>query len=187
MGLLLDRLPVADALYRPALAVLPRGPAAQLISGTWRGALLGPMNGSVGASVLALSRVVAPRFATHGVPEANRAALVAVASTLGVVIPPSLVLILVGDAMLGAHTIAVTTTGRTDRVINTQDIFHGALPAAGLLLLLCMIVAWLVGRRLPAADAAPEDRASTGQVLLAVFSVAFLVVLFGAVALGFFY
>jgi tripartite ATP-independent transporter DctM subunit len=187
MGLLLDRLPVAEALYRTSLAILPRGPAAQLISGTWLGALLGPMNGSVGASVLALSRVVAPRLAAHGVPEPNRAALVAVASTLGVVIPPSLVLILLGDAMLGAHTIAVTATGRTDRVINTQDIFHGALAPAGLLLLLCVIVAWLVGRRLPSADTAPEDRPSIGQVLLALFSVVFLIVLLGAVALGFFY
>lgn len=187
MGLLLDRLPVAEALYRTSLAILPRGPAAQLISGTWLGALLGPMNGSVGASVLALSRVVAPRLAAHGVPEPNRAALVAVASTLGVVIPPSLVLILLGDAMLGAHTVAVTATGRTDRVINTQDIFHGALAPAGLLLLLCVIVAWLVGRRLPSADTAPEDRPSAGQVLLAVFSVVFLIVLLGAVALGYFY
>jgi TRAP-type C4-dicarboxylate transport system permease large subunit len=143
------------------------------------------MNGSVGASVLALSRVVAPRLAAHGVPEPTRAALVAVASTLGVVIPPSLVLILLGDAMLGAHTIAVTTTGRTDRVINTQDIFHGALAPAGLFLVLCLIAAWLVGRRLPAVDKAPEETPTTGQVLLAVFSVAFLLVLLGAVALGF--
>ena len=74
MGLLLDRLPVADALYRTTLAVLPRGPAAQLMSGTVLGALLGPMNGSVGASVLALSRAVAPRLAMHSVPEPTRAA-----------------------------------------------------------------------------------------------------------------
>jgi tripartite ATP-independent transporter DctM subunit len=187
MGLLLDRLPVAEALYRTSLAILPRGPAAHLMAATGLGALLGPMNGSVGASVLALSRVVAPRLAAHGVPEPTRAALVAVASTLGVVIPPSLVLILLGDAMLGAHTIAVTTTGRTDRVINTQDIFHGALAPAGLFLVLCLIAAWLVGRRLPAADRAPEEKPSTPQVLLAVFSVAFLIVLLGAVAFGYFY
>jgi tripartite ATP-independent transporter DctM subunit len=187
MGLLLDRLPVAEALYRTSLAVLPRGPSAQLMSGTLLGALLGPMNGSVGASVLALSRVVAPRLERHGVPEPTRAALVAVASTLGVVIPPSLVLILLGDAMLGAHTIAVTTTGRTDRVINTQDIFHGALAPAGLFLVLCLVAAWFVGRRLPPADRAPEEKPTTKEVLLAVFTVAFLLVLLGAVALGFFY
>ncbi len=57
MGLLLDRLPVAEALYRTCLSILPRGPAAPLVSGMGLGALLGPMNGSVGASVLgALAR-----------------------------------------------------------------------------------------------------------------------------------
>jgi len=47
MGLLLDRLPVADALYRTSNAILPRKPAAPLVSGMLLGALLGPMNGSV--------------------------------------------------------------------------------------------------------------------------------------------
>jgi tripartite ATP-independent transporter DctM subunit len=187
MGLLLDRLPVAEALYRTCLAILPRGPSGQLMSGTLLGALLGPMNGSVGASVLALSRVVAPRLERHGVPEPTRAALVAVASTLGVVIPPSLVLILLGDAMLGAHTIAVTTTGRNDRVINTQDLFHGALVPAGLFLVLCLIAAWLAGRRLPATDRVPEAKPTRNEVLLAILTVTFLLVLLGAVTLGFFY
>ncbi|MDI1343039.1 MAG: hypothetical protein PSV22_02915, partial [Pseudolabrys sp.] len=52
MGLLLNRLPVADALYRASIAILPRKPAAPMVSGMLLGALLGPMNGSVGASVL---------------------------------------------------------------------------------------------------------------------------------------
>ena len=104
MGLLLDRLPVADALYRTSNAILPRKPSAPLVSGMLLGALLGPMNGSVGASVLGLSRVVAPRLAAENIPAPNRHALVAVASTLGVLVPPSLVLILLSDAMLSAHT-----------------------------------------------------------------------------------
>jgi len=146
MGLLLDRLPVADALYRTSNAILPRKPAAPLVSGMLLGALLGPMNGSVGASVLGLSRVVAPRLAGEGIPAANRHALVAVASTLGVLVPPSLVLILLSDAMLSAHTIAVTATGRNDRVINTQDIFHAALLPGGIFLALCLALSWIAGR-----------------------------------------
>src|SRR3954453_4521054 len=63
MGLLLDRLPVADALYRAGNAALPRSPAGPLVLGMMLGVLLGPMNGSVGASVLGLSRVVSPRLA----------------------------------------------------------------------------------------------------------------------------
>src|SRR5664279_3054995 len=84
MGLLLDRLPVADALYRAGNAILPRRPSAPLVSGMMLGALLGPMNGSVGASVLGLSRVVSPRLAAEGLPAPDRHAIIAVASTLGV-------------------------------------------------------------------------------------------------------
>jgi len=185
MGLLLDRLPVADALYRTSNAILPRKPAAPLVSGMLLGALLGPMNGSVGASVLGLSRVVAPRLAAEGIPAANRQALVAVASTLGVLVPPSLVLILLSDAMLSAHTIAVTTTGRSDRVINTQDIFHAALLPGGLFLALCLVLSWIAGRN--AAHLPAREKLRAGEALLAAVALALLILLLGGVTFGYFY
>jgi tripartite ATP-independent transporter DctM subunit len=185
MGLLLDRLPVADALYRASIAIQPRIPAAPMVSGMLLGALLGPMNGSVGASVLGLSRVVAPKLAAEGVPPAKREALIAVASTLGVLVPPSLVLILLSDAMLSAHTFAVTQTGRSDRVINTQDVFHSALLPAGIFVILCLALAWFTGR---AVSGLPErERLTRGQGLLAGFALAALLVLLGGVATGYFY
>jgi tripartite ATP-independent transporter DctM subunit len=185
MGLLLDRLPVADALYRTSNATLPRKPAAPLVSGMLLGALLGPMNGSVGASVLGLSRVVAPRLAAEGIPAANRHALVAVASTLGVLVPPSLVLILLSDAMLSAHTIAVTTTGRNDRVINTQDIFHAALLPGGIFLALCLGLSLIAGRG--ATQLPKREPLTLGQGLLAAVALALLILLLGGVTLGYFY
>jgi tripartite ATP-independent transporter DctM subunit len=185
MGLLLDRLPIADALYRASNAVLPRSPSAPLVSGMMLGALLGPMNGSVGASVLGLSRVVSPRLAEEGIPAPNRHAIVAVASTLGVLVPPSLVLILLSDAMLSAHTMAVTATGRSDRVVNTQDIFHAALLPGGIFLLLCLALSWIAGR---AAKKRPaRERLSAGEGLLAVVALVSLIVLLGGVTLGYFY
>ena len=185
MGLLLDRLPVADALYRASIAVLPRKPAAPMVSGMLLGALLGPMNGSVGASVLGLSRVVAPKLAAEGVPAAKREALIAVASTLGVLVPPSLVLILLSDAMLSAHTFAVTQAGRDDRVINTQDVFHAALVPAGIFLILCLALAWFSGRGVKGLP--KREKLTLGQALLAGFSLAALLLLLGGVATGYFY
>ncbi len=185
MGLLLGRLPVADALYRTSIAIMPKRASAPLASGMLLGALLGPMNGSVGASVLGLSRVVAPRLTAEGVPAATRDAIVAVASTLGVLVPPSLVLILLSDAMLNAHSYAVTATGRTDRVINTQDVFHAALAPAGIFLLLCIALSWFAGRHheLPPA----RERVTPQQVTLAAFALAALLLLLGGVATGYFY
>jgi tripartite ATP-independent transporter DctM subunit len=185
MGLLLNRLPIADALYRACSALLPRTRAAPLISGMALGALLGPMNGSVGASVLGLSRVVAPRLAAEGVPPPTRHAVIAVASTLGVLVPPSLVLILLSDTFLSAHTIAVTQTGRSDRVVNTQDIFHAALVPGGIFLLLCLLLAWLVGRK--AEHAPPRERLTLRQGIVAAVSLAALLVLLGGVAAGYFF
>ncbi len=185
MGLLLNRLPVADALYRASNALLPRSPAAPIVSGMALGAVLGPMNGSVGASVLALSRVVAPKLEAEGVPAPARHAAIAVASTLGVLVPPSLVLILLSDAMLSAHTIAVTQTGRNDRVVNTQDIFHAALVPGAIFVLLCLVLAWFGGRsakRLP-----NRERLTFNQGLLAGISLAALLVLLGGVAAGYFF
>jgi tripartite ATP-independent transporter DctM subunit len=185
MGLLLDRLPVADALYRAGNAVLPRSPSAPLVSGMMLGALLGPMNGSVGASVLGLSRVVSPRLAAEGIPAPNRHAIIAVASTLGVLVPPSLVLILLSDAMLSAHTMAVTATGRSDRVVNTQDIFHAALLPGGIFLALCLALSWIAGR---AATKLPDrERLTAGQGWLAAVALVSLIALLGGVALGYFY
>jgi tripartite ATP-independent transporter DctM subunit len=185
MGLLLGRLPVADALYRTSIAVMPKRASAPLVSGMLLGALLGPMNGSVGASVLGLSRVVAPRLSAEGVPPATRDAIVAVASTLGVLVPPSLVLILLSDAMLNAHIYAVTATGRSDRVINTQDVFHAALAPAGIFLLLCIALSWFAGRH---HELPPErERVTPQQVILAVFALTALLLLLGGVATGYFY
>ena len=149
------------------------------------GALLGPMNGSVGASVLGLSKVVAPRLAAHGVPEPTRAALVAVASTLGVVIPPSLVLILLGDAMMRAHTEAANVTKAMVRIVNTQDIFRGALVPAAMFLALCLVVAWLLGRRTPARG--PAEHPTVSEWMTAAVAGVFVIGLLTGVAAGYFY
>src|SRR5438270_4847598 len=183
MGLLLDRLPVADALYRASNAVLPRSSSAPLVSGMMLGALLGPMNGSVGATVLGRSRVVSPRLAAEGIPAPNRHAIIAVASTLGVLVPPSLVLILLSDAMLSAHTMAVTATGRSDRVVNTQDIFHAALVPGGIFLALCLALSWIGGRT--ATKLPDRERLAAGEGLLAVVALVSLIVLLGGVAFGY--
>src|SRR5205814_5752661 len=112
------------------------------LAGLGMGVLLAPMSGSVGASVAMLAKSVHPRLAAGGLAEDRSAALVCAASTLGVVVPPSLVLILLGDAMLRAHTEAANIVGLTGRIINTQDVFHAALlPAAVLLVLFAIAVA----------------------------------------------
>src|SRR5438552_5969925 len=103
IGALLNRLPLAELLHGAGERVYARSGAAAELSALSVGALLAPMNGSVGASLHALSQRIAPALARRGVAAPEAAATVCVASTLGIVIPPSLVLLLLGDALMRAH------------------------------------------------------------------------------------
>src|SRR5499426_2270615 len=187
MGALLNRLTVAPAMFRTLLGLLPRQPGTAVVSGLGLGALLAPMSGSVGASVLALARAAEPSLQAAGLPTPLRYATIAVASTLGVVIPPSLVLILLGDAMLSAHTFAVNATGRGDRVINTQDVLRAAMIPAALFLLLSLAVGWYSANRRGggALEMANYARPKWSDMLLTLATVAFLVLLLGGVATGY--
>jgi tripartite ATP-independent transporter DctM subunit len=186
MGALLNRLGLAEALFRCFTALAGGGPAAPLVAGVGLGALIGPMNGSVGASVLAMTRTVGPRLADARVPGAQREALIAVAGTLGVVVPPSLVLILLGDALLTAHTIASNATGAKGRIINTQDLMRGALPPAAIFVLLALCVAAYVGRR-TAQTAAVVAKPAARDMITATSALVVIMGLLGGVAAGKFY
>ena len=185
MGALLNRLPLADRLFRCGAALGGRSAAAPSLATLGLGALLAPMNGSVGAGVAMLSRSVAPKLESRGVPAAQSTALVCVSSTLGVVIPPSLVLILLGDAMMRAHTEATNVTKAVARIVNTQDIFRGALVPAGLFLALSLLVAWWTGRG--SAARATGERPSAGEWMTAAIAALFVVGLLAGVAAGYFY
>jgi len=187
MGALLNRLPLADMLFRAGVAAAGNKPAAPKVAAVALGALLAPMNGSVGASVAVLSRTVRPKLTAHGVPAADGFAAIAVASTLGVVVPPSLVLILLGDAMMAAHTIASNAAGRSERIVNTQDVFRGVVVPGGIFLGLCLVIAAFAGEAREEGAGRDEARAGAADWVVAGLTVAFIVTLLGGVAAGYFY
>ncbi|HEU5294109.1 MAG TPA: TRAP transporter large permease subunit [Burkholderiaceae bacterium] len=183
VGALLIRLELAGSVYGGlAHALRPPLPrAAPALAGLLLGALLAPINGSVGASLITLNRSTAVGWA--GMPPARRTALVAVASTLGVLVPPSLVLLLLGDAMLRAHTegldlaraLSFPLAAERIRVVNTQDVMQAVLPPAALLLLGWLALSVWVSRH----DApAPRSRPATHErVALLVVPAALLALL----------
>lgn len=179
IGVLLQRLPLADALYSSAARLFARSGAGPSLAALAIGTLVAPMNGSVASSSALLSRLVAPRL--HALAPARAVVLVSAAATIGVVVPPSLVLILLGDAMLRAHTEASNLPGfalGAQSVVNTQDVLHAALvPAAGVLLLWATL-AWRQGRRRE-PDGAPAAVAPARHALAAVSVIAIVLLLAG--------
>jgi TRAP-type mannitol/chloroaromatic compound transport system permease large subunit len=141
------------------------------------------MNGSVASRSAMLARLVAPRLGQLNAAAAT--ALISASSTIGVVVPPSLVLILLGDAMLRAHTEASNLPGfvlGSQRIINTQDVFHAALLPAACVLVLWLLVAWWQGRRFRQPETAPPVSRSQWAVFAVVTSAT--LVLLGGVFVG---
>lgn len=181
IGALFNRLPLAGLMHSAGERLFARSPASAQLSALGVGALLAPMNGSVGASLHMLARRVAPALAARGVAPAEATATVCVASTLGIVIPPSLVLLLLGDAMMHAHTEAANATHAAVRVVNTQDVMRAALlPGLAVLVLALAIAAWQARGRMRTAFA-PLGRAALAQAAGAAMVI---IVLLGAVAGG---
>ena len=186
MGALINRLPLADVLFRALARALAWSGCGGALAGLGLGVILAPMSGSVGASASMLARTVYPRLPASGGGPPRNLALVCMASTLGVVIPPSLVLILLGDAMLRAHTEAANVTGLAGRIINTQDVFHAALVPAAILLALCIAIV-AATRRVAARDARAEPPLRPGEWAVAIATLVLVVGLLAGVALGYLY
>ena len=185
VGMLLQRLTVADALFASLDSVLSPLGAGRSLAALAVGALIAPMNGSVASSSSLLARLVAPRL--QGMDGAESTALVSVAATIGVVVPPSLVLILLGDAMMRAHTEASNLPGYASvfllgqqRIVNTQDVFHAALLPGLVLIVLWALVARWQGRRF----SPPRQSVSMGRHATAVVAASTIVLLLAGVFTG---
>jgi tripartite ATP-independent transporter DctM subunit len=184
MGSLIDRLPLAGILFRSGSHALEATRCGKPLAGLGLGVLLAPMSGSVGASVAMLGRIVQPRLEAGSASSERSLALVCASATLGVLIPPSLVLILFGDAMLRAHTEAANVVGLAGRIVNTQDIFHGALVPGALLVGLSAIATWFSFR---GERPAPAETPRRGERVTALLAVAAIGGLLASVALGYLY
>ncbi len=183
MGVLIHRLPLAETLFRVGARALEPTRRGKALAALGLGALFAPMSGSVGASVAMLTRIVHPRLDKAGLPAERNLALVCMSATLGVVIPPSLVLILLGDAMMRAHTEASHAANLSARILNTQDVFHGAL-VPGALLVLAAALATLFSTPPSREREAKVRRRDIATAVIAALAIAALL---GGVALGYLY
>ena len=198
VGMLLQRLRIADDLFVTfSRWFAPIGAARQLATMAV-GAILAPMNGSIAASASMLTRLVVPRLvmprldlprlanqSRHPSQARRQIALVSTAATIGIVVPPSLVLILLGDAMFRAHTEASNLPGFSlgnNRIISTQDVFNAALLPAFLVLVLWAGIAWWMHRT--ERDDHPPTTAAPARVLRCFITIVAILVLLGGVYSG---
>ena len=182
-GVLLQRSNLAQEIFILLCNILKKSPAAQGVSVLFLGALVAPMNGSVASSAGLISRLMSSTDLGLKAPAAI--ALSSVAATVGVVVPPSLVLILMGDVMMRAHTEASNINPKLlefGSVINTQSLFHAAmLPALLLFGFWILVTVWLSRKSIPRVDLTVV---SATQIFRALVTVLGILLLLAAVFTG---
>jgi len=133
MGLILEISGVAERSLRAAQRACGGSAAGMGLSVLMIGILLAAASGIVGASVVLLALLALPRLSEAGYDNATSAGLVAASGTLAILVPPSIMLIILGDQLQ----------------IPVPDMFAGAI-GPGMLLVLAYagLILWRA-RRLP--------------------------------------
>jgi len=179
MGVMFERSGLAEDLLDTMALLFGRLRGGLAISVVVVGALLGASTGIVGATVVTMGLLAVPTMLRRGYQKELATGTVAASGTLGQIIPPSIVLVLIGD-IVG---------------VSVGDIFMGAvLPGlilVGLFIIYILIVTFLRPEIAPAISreelAAITRRQMAARVLKALFPPMFLIIsvlgsIFGGIA-----
>ena len=99
MGLLLEGSGLAEELLHSLQVILKRVPGGLAIAVNIVGTVLGAPIGIVGASVVMLSLVALPTMMERGYSKSFATGTIAASGTLGILIPPSVMLVVMSDLM----------------------------------------------------------------------------------------
>lgn len=128
MGTMLERSKVAEELLESMGQLFGslRGGLGYSVSIV--GALLAASTGIVGATVVTMGLLSLPTMLRRGYDVPLATGSIAAAGTLGQIIPPSIVLVLLGDVLSNAYQTAQTAQGKFIlETMSTGDLFAGAL------------------------------------------------------------
>jgi tripartite ATP-independent transporter DctM subunit len=128
MGVMLERSKVAEQLLDAMGQLFGELRGGLGISVSVVGALLAASTGIVGATVVTMGLLSLPTMLRRGYDPALACGSIAAAGTLGQIIPPSIVLVVLGDQISNAHQEAQRMLGNwAPEPVSVGDLFAGAL------------------------------------------------------------
>lgn len=178
MGVVLEKSKVAEDLLVTMGILFGRLRGGLAISVVIVGTILAASTGIVGATVVAMGLLTLPTMMRYKYNHSLAAGTICASGTLGQVIPPSIVLILLGDVISNAYQKAQLAMGNwSPDTISVGDLFAGAVLPGLLLPVLYIIYILIVAFFKPeAAPAIPEEEVQAARsdrfaekVFLAVF------------------
>jgi tripartite ATP-independent transporter DctM subunit len=180
MGITLERARIAEDLLETLSSLFGSLRGGLGISVTVVGMLLAASTGIVGATVVTMGLLSLPTMLKRGYSPSISAGTICASGTLGQIIPPSIILVMLGDVISSAYQQAQLAQGIfSPRTVSVGDLFAGALLPGILLVLLyiayLVIVAAFRPESMPAHVSENARRPSIGRVLRALFAPMFLI------------
>ena len=128
MGLILEKTKIAENLINDMNVIFKNTDSGLAISVVVVGALMAASTGIVGASVVTLGLLTYPVLTKNGYSPSVASGTICAAGTLGQIIPPSLVLILLADVLSASYQQAQLNMGIfSPDSITIADLFLGAI------------------------------------------------------------
>ncbi len=154
MGVMLERSQVAENLLESMALLFGPLRGGLGLSVTLVGMLLAASTGIVGATVVTMGLLSLPTMLRRGYSAQLACGTICASGTLGQIIPPSIVLVLLGDVLSSAYQQAQLDQGiYSPETVSVGDLFAGAV-IPGLMLVVFYIVyllamAWLKPASMP--------------------------------------
>jgi tripartite ATP-independent transporter DctM subunit len=143
MGVMLERSKVAEDLLNTMGQCFGRLPGGLGISVTLVGMLLAASTGIVGATVVTMGLLSLPTMLRAGYDHKLACGTICASGTLGQIIPPSIALVILGDALAGTYSEAQMAKGNfMADPFSVIDLFVGALLPG--LTLVALYIVWLI-------------------------------------------
>jgi len=136
MGVLLERSKVAEKMLLIMARFFGNSPSGLAYSVLIVSTLIAASTGIIGATIVMLGLISLPAMLKSGLSQRLSSGLICASGTLGQIIPPSIVLILLGDQISNAYIEAQQNIGNfAPDPVSVGDLFAGAI-FPGLLLVL---------------------------------------------------
>jgi len=163
MGVMLERSKVAENLLDTMAMLFGPLRGGLGISVTIVGMLLAASTGIVGATVVTMGLLSLPTMVKRGYDPGLATGTICASGTLGQIIPPSIILVLLGDVLSSAYQQAQLDMGIfSPKTVSVGDLFVGAIFPG--LLLVGLYVLYLIGVAIFRPEAAPAIPAQERQI-----------------------
>ena len=191
MGVILERGRISEELLLTMGRLFGRMRGGLAVSVCIVGAILAASTGIVGATVVTMGLIALPVMLQHHYRPSFACGIISASGTLGQIIPPSIVLVILGDVISNANQKAQLALGNfSPDAVSVGDLFFGALLPGLFLVVLyivyVLLVAWLFPNWAPAMkpSAASADMPQFAALRALVAPVVLIMAVLGSILGG---